>query len=282
MKKYAIITGADGGMGAEITRSLCCEDYHVVMACCNIERANKVRNTLACETGNTDIEVLFLDLSSMECVKRFSAIILDRNVEIGALMLNAGILETEGRTETVDGLERTVSVNYVGHYLLTRLLISCMSSGSRIVAMSSLTYRFGRIDYNCFFNRGCRGSFLRIAAYSNTKLALTLFALRLSRELDSKGVKVNIADPGIVSTDIIRFRMWFDPLTDIFFRPFIRTPYEGAKTAISLLTTNLGIKNNGRFFSSCKCQELPNRILDHSVADRLWQETENVVSKWLD
>ena len=43
------------------------------------------------------------------------------------------------------------------------------------------------------------------------------------------------ADPGIVSTDIITMHMWFDPLTDILFRPFIRTPRQGAATAVHLL-----------------------------------------------
>lgn len=54
-----------------------------------------------------------------------------------------------------------------------------------------------------------------------------LFTIELSERLREKGITVNAADPGIVSTDIITMHQWFDPLTDIFFRPFIRTPKKG-------------------------------------------------------
>ena len=79
------------------------------------------------------------------------------------------------------------------------------------------------------------GSFWRIPIYSNTKLALWLFTRKLAEMLKDKGITVNAADPGIVSTNIISMDMWFDPLTDVLFRPFIRTPRQGADTAIRLL-----------------------------------------------
>ena len=70
---------------------------------------------------------------------------------------------------------------------------------------------------------------------SNTKLAITLFTLDLARRVKGKGTTVNASDPGVVNTEIIRMQMFFDPLTDLFFRPFIRTPRQGADTAIRLL-----------------------------------------------
>ena len=149
-------------------------------------------------------------------------------------MNDAGTMET-GRHITEDGLERTVSVNYVGHYLLTRKLLPLMKEGSRIVNMVSCTYAIGRLDFPDFFTKGKKGAFWRIPIYSNTKLALTLFTIDLANRVREKGIVVNAADPGIVSTDIITMHAWFDPLTDILFRPFIRTPRKGAATAIHLL-----------------------------------------------
>lgn len=46
-----------------------------------------------------------------------------------------------------------------------------------------------------------------------------LFTIELSERLREKGITVNAADPGIVSTDIITMHQWFDPLTDIFSAP---------------------------------------------------------------
>ena len=281
MKEYAVITGADGCMGAEIARAVAKQGYHVVMACCNLERAHKKRAMLVADTGNEDIEVMYIDLASLQTVKDFAVRLQERNVSVALLMNNAGILETEGRTITVDGLERTVSVNYVGHYLLTRLLLPMMHRGSRIVSMASLTYRFGRLYFPEFFTLGCRGFFWRIFPYSNTKLALTMFTRKLSQLIADRGITVNCADPGVVSTDIIAFKMWFDKLTDIFFRPIIRTPAQGAATAVHLLLSPEVAGESGGFYASCKRRKLAKRYVDSETTEKLWELTEQRVEKWL-
>ena len=135
--KWAIITGADGGMGTEITRAVAKAGYQVIMAFFNPQKAETVRACLIEETGNPNLEVMALDLASMQSVASFADRILERNLPVSLLMNNAGTMET-GLHITVDGFERTVSVNYVGPYLLTRKLIPAMVRGARIVNMVSL------------------------------------------------------------------------------------------------------------------------------------------------
>ena len=189
-------------------------------------------------------------------------------------------METERRM-TEDGLERTVSVNYVGPWLLTRKLLPLMREGSRIVNMVSCTYAIGCLDFPDFFFRGRKGSFWRIPIYSNTKLALTLFTIDLANRLKNNGIVVNAADPGIVSTGIIRMQMWFDPLTDIFFRPFIRSPRKGAATAISLLLDDDGGKRTGTLNASCRVKNLSEKYTRHVQMKELWDKTEQIVGRWL-
>ena len=208
--KWAIITGADGGMGTEITRAVATAGYHVIMACYNPQKAENVCQRLMKETGNPNLEVLAIDLSSMHSVASFTDRILERKLSISLLMNNAGTMET-GFSITNDGFERTVSVNYVGPYLLTRKLVPTMASGARIVNMVSCTYAIGRLDFPDFFHRGKTGNFWRIPVYSNTKLALLLFTFELSEQLREKGITVNAADPGIVSTDIITCLLYTSP-----------------------------------------------------------------------
>ena len=182
---------------------------------------------------------------------------------------------------TEDGLERTVSVNYVGPYLLTRKLLPLMGQGSRVVNMVSCTYAIGHLDFPDFFTRGRKGSFWRIPIYSNTKLALTLFTLDLAARVKGQGITVNAADPGIVSTDIITMHMWFDPLTDLFFRPFIRTPRQGADTAIRLLLDEDGGQRTGTFNVSGHAKPLSGKYTKHRQMQELWNRTEEIVKKWL-
>lgn len=280
MKPLAIVTGADGGMGSEITRALALAGYRVVMACHDLERAARKQQLIRTETGNPDIEVRPIDLASLASVRDFARQVLAEGQPIARLMNNAGTMETARHT-TEDGLERTVSVNYVGPYLLTRLLLPLMERGSRVVNMVSCTYAIGRLDFPDFFTLGCRGSFWRIPIYSNTKLALTLFTLDLARRVEQRGIVVHAADPGIVSTDIIRMQMWFDPLTDIFFRPFIRTPRQGAATAIGLLLGEEAGQCTGTFNASCHSKTLSDKYLHHPQMEELWQLTEERVKGYL-
>lgn len=280
MKKLAIITGADGGMGTEITRAVAAAGYRVIMACCNLEKAEAKRQLLVKETGNSDLEVRRIDLADLSSVASFADTLLKEGIPVSLLMNNAGTMETR-RTVTADGLERTVSVNYVGPYLLTRKLLPLMGAGSRVVNMVSCTYAIGRLDFPHFFEQGRKGSFWRIPIYSNTKLALTLFTLRLAELVKERGIVVNCADPGIVSTDIITMHMWFDPLTDILFRPFIRTPRQGADTAIRLLLDEETGHRTGTLNLSGKPKHLSEKYTRHVQMQELWDKTEAIVKRWL-
>ena len=105
--KWAIITGADGGMGTEITRAVAKAGYRIIMACYHPKKAEVVRERLSKETGNPDLEVIAIDLSSMQSVVAFASQILERNLPISLLMNNAGTMETGFHT-TFEGFERTV------------------------------------------------------------------------------------------------------------------------------------------------------------------------------
>lgn len=279
-RKLAVITGADGGMGQEITRAVAMAGYRVIMACLRVEKGEEVREALLRERGDLQVEVRSIDLASFVSVSVFADTLVAEGGQVSLLMNNAGTMETAFHC-TEDGYERTVQVNYMGHYLLTRKLLPLMGEGSRIVNMVSCTYAIGRLDFPDFFTKGRKGVFWRIPIYSNTKLALTLFTLKLADELCERGITVNAADPGIVSTDMITMHMWFDPLTDIFFRPFIRTPRQGADTAIRLLLDKEWAGTSGRLFVSGHPKTLSAKYTPHVQQDELWKRTEQIVQSWL-
>lgn len=277
MSKLAIITGADGGMGTEITRAVAQAGYHIIMLCYTLFKGEERKNQLILETGNEDIEVRQIDLSSMASVTNVADDLLGRGKHIDLLMNNAGTMST-GLMTTEDGLEYTVAVNYVAPFLLTLKLLPLMGKGTRIVNMISCTYSIGQLTSE-FFTRGKSGSFWRIPVYSNTKLALWLFTRELSERLKEDGIAVNAADPGIVSTNIIRMDMWFDPLTDLLFRPCIRTPRQGASTAISLLLDDRWEGVTGQMFASGKPKKVKDKFMNHPQAKQLWVDTKAYLEK---
>ena len=108
---------------------------------------------------------------------------------------------------------------------------------------------------------------------------MLLFTFELAERLRVRGITVNAADPGIVSTDIIRMHQWFDPLTDIFFRPFIRTPLQGASTAIGLLLDVEAGKQTATFNLNNHLHPLSEKYTHHDQRVQLWEETERILSE---
>lgn len=278
--KLAIITGADGGMGYEETKAVALKGYHTIMACYCPKRAEEKCAKLIQETGNSNIEIIGIDLANLASVRQFAEKVKSRFQRVDLLMNNAGTMET-GYHYTVDGLERTISVNYVGPYLLSRLLLPLMGKGSRIVNMASLVYPLGRLNFPQFFERGMKGWWWRIFPYFNSKLAITLFTIELAKRVKEQGITVNAADPGIVSTNIIRMQMWFDPITDLIFRPVIRTPRQGADTAIHLLLDEDKAEQTGTFNRSNHIFDIGEKYMNHKQMVELWDRTEEIVKPFL-
>lgn len=278
--KIAIITGADGDMGMEETRAMAQAGYHTIMACYCPKKAQEKCEKLKKETGNDNIEVMGIDLANLQTVRNFADIIKERFGRVDRLMNNAGTLET-GQHFTVDGLERTICVNYVGPFLLTRLLLPLMPEGARIVNMASCVHPLGRLNFPHLFEKGCKGCFMRIWPYSNSKLAITLFTFELAKRIKKLGITVNAVDPGIVDTGIIRMQMFFDPITDLIFRPIIRTPLQGADTAINLLLSEDVEGQTGTFNRTRRIISLGKKYTEHPQMLELWQRTEQIVMPYL-
>ncbi|KAA8588270.1 hypothetical protein FQN60_001464 [Etheostoma spectabile] len=109
--------------------------------------------TICEEYKEAKVEFSKLDLASLESVRQFVKSFKERDLPLNILVNNAGVmLIPEGRTE--DGFEQHFGVNYLGHFLLTWLLLDTLKvSGkcgnfSRVVNVSSSAHRIGEIRLN--------------------------------------------------------------------------------------------------------------------------------------
>lgn len=276
MKRVAIITGANGGMGAVHTRTVAQAGYEVVMACQDLNKARPTYEQIQREVGS-EIVLLPLDLSSLASIRAFVTEIQQRYTHVDLLLNNAGVL-CHGPATTVDGIEYTTGVNYLGHYFLTHQLVTLMSAGSRIVNMVSLTYRFGEIS-DTLFAPLTQKQFNRFSVYSNSKLALLYFTLDAAEAWASRGIVVNCADPGIVSTNIIcQGNVVIDKLCDIFFRPIIRTPEQGAATML-YLALDPQCTQSGGCYKSKKPVKLSKSLIENPRRQWLREETEKIIAQ---
>lgn len=229
--KLALVTGADGGMGTIHTRTLAKAGYEVIMACYDAEVARPVYEEIQKETGAT-LHLMQVDLGNLQDIIRFADEVKGKFSSLQILLNNAGVLCHRAKN-SVNGVEYTAAVNYLGHYTLTNALLPIMGQGTRIVSMISIAYIMGKIKED-FLSETNDKKFNRFTTYGNSKRALYYFMLDVADEWKKRGICINVADPDIVSTGIIRQgNVVVDKLCDWFFRPVINTPEEGAATMLA-------------------------------------------------
>jgi NAD(P)-dependent dehydrogenase (short-subunit alcohol dehydrogenase family) len=136
--------------------------------------------------------------------------------------------------ETRDGFESQMAINYLGHFLLTHLLMPQLIAGSknnegknsRIVNVSSCIHKIGEIDYDDFH---CKKFYYPVDAYSKSKLAQVYFTRHLDKYLKDKQLKVqvNSVHPGIVNTDLFEHSSiaYVPFIKDIFYKVIIKCLY---------------------------------------------------------
>lgn len=268
-KVQIIITGATGSIGFEAVMAMAKRNYSVIMACRNVSKGEEARERVLKENPGADLQVMQVDMASLTSVMKFVEALKSRGDKLDGLFNNAGTMQRK-YTLTEDGFEQTVAVNYLAPYLLTRQLLPLFRADAHLVNMVSMTCRFAHVNRDFFKTEP--QDFQQLGTYGDSKLALLLFTIALSREVD---FHVNMADPGVVNTNMIHMNRWFDPLADVIFRPFCKSPEKGAIPAVNALMT----AKNLRYFKGRGCCKVPNKYMLNSNVDWLWENTERVLKE---
>lgn len=274
-EKIAIVTGANGGMGSVITKTVALNGYKVIMACKDLIKSKPVYEKIKAET-RADIQLVYLDLASFESIQMFVSHIKTQYEHIDLLLNNAGTLCHKPEI-TSNNIERTVGVNYLGHYILSNMLLPLMGKGTRVVNMVSLTYKYGKINPDLFIPKN-EHIFNRFTTYSDSKLAFFYFTMDSAQAWKERGITVNCADPGIVSTNIIRMgNKIIDKLCDIFFRPIIKKPKQGAATLLKLALSPTLEGVTGKCYANKKETKISERILNSPQRELLHELTRQLL-----
>ena len=270
-KNQIIVTGATGSIGLAATKSLLSKDLPVIMACRNIKKANSQRDILIKEFPHSEIDVIELDLNSLYSIRTFTENIKNQGFKVDKLLNNAGII-CRDFTVNDDGFETTVAVNYLGPLYLTQLMIPLMSDDFTVVNTVSVTRGVSKLDKH-FFDLD-KKRFSQLGTYGKAKYALFLSSLTLSEKI--KNGRVNLTDPGVVDSNMISMHRWFDPLADVLFRPFCKSPEKGAIPAVNALlykTTRQEDNETTRLFSGNKSKVIPQKYYDEEIREWLWEES---------
>ena len=278
--KACIVTGANTGLGLSDARILAQKGARVILACRDMEKANAAVEIIRAAVPRANVCASKLDLSSLASVREFAARFAGEYDRLDLLINNAGVM-VPPKTFTKDGFELQFGTNHLGHFLLTGLLLPLLGKApaARIVSLSSIAHRFGRIDFD---NLNAERGYSKGEAYNQSKLACLMFALELQRRLEKKGSSIISvsAHPGLTKSELTRhdaiwlFMMWLLRA---------QTPDEGAMPTLRAATDPE--VRGGEYYGPAGFQAahgpavkgIPVRhAFDTAVAERLWTTSERL------
>ncbi|MEV6960343.1 oxidoreductase [Streptomyces sp. NPDC051207] len=286
--RTAVITGANSGIGFEAARVLARRGATVVLACRNPDRAAEARRRIAAAAPGARVVTQRLDLASLASVRGAAEALRADHPRIDLLINNAGGLRLRhGVTE--DGFEETLAVNHLGPFALTGLLLDRLltTPGSRVVTVSSIGHRHGRMDFaDLGFERGYRA----MPAYFRAKLANLMFTYELQRRLTAAGAGTIAvaAHPGNAATEFTRdfpapVRALMSPRLGLLNSWLVQSPRMGALSTLRAATdpdaeggAYFGPPGPAQFTGHPERVESSRRSHDAQAQRRLWRESERL------
>jgi NAD(P)-dependent dehydrogenase (short-subunit alcohol dehydrogenase family) len=269
--KVAMVTGANAGMGKEISLALAGMGATVVMVSRDRARGETARAEVESKTGNRQVELLLADLSSQKSIRGLVTEFEARHDRLHVLVNNVGITLPK-RTETADGIEAVFATNHLAPFLLTNLLVPVLkaSAPSRVVTVSSAAHTMGKIDFD---DLQSAWRYNEIRVYNASKLANVLFTYELARHLAGSGVTANVVEPGLVKTNM---RV---PFPFSIFSLMRGAVAKGARPTVFLASSPEVEGVSGKFFSQKGVATTSSKqSYDEDAARRLWTRSEELTS----
>ncbi len=191
MEKTILITGATDGIGLETAKMLVSQGHKVLLHGRNPAKLDKVAKELAALPGDGQVECYLADLSSMDDVEILAKAVAEKHAQLDVLINNAGVLKTADPI-TPDGLDVRFAVNTLAPYLLTQKLLPLLGASGRVVNLSSAAQApvnpealAGRVELS-----------EDMAAYAQSKLALTMWSRVMGLEYKDSGPVIVAVNPG--------------------------------------------------------------------------------------
>lgn len=284
-KLTAIVTGGARGIGLETSRVLVMRGAHVIIGARNLEAANEAKSLLLKSNKDGKVNVLKLDLSSMESIRAFVDGFLALRLPLNILINNAGIMFCPYELSR-DGIESQFATNHLSHFHLTNLLLKKMKETSketgiegRIVNVSSIAHRYtykGNIRFHKLNNdKGYSDK----KAYGQSKLANILHANELSRRLKEEGenITVNSVHPGLIMTNLMQYSALRMRILQLFTVPMWKSVPQGAATTcfVALHPKLKGV--TGKYFVDCNECPPSKSATNQALARKLWDFSNDLV-----
>ena len=267
--KTVLVTGATDGLGRHIARELAVKGATVLLHGRNQERLEAILEDVRGREGGGEARSYLADLSSLAAVRGLTERILEDEGRLDVLVNNAGTVSRERRMSE-DGVELTFAVNYLSHFLLTRLLMPLLrnSGPARIVNVASAGQ--SPIDFS---DTMLERDYDAMRAYSQSKLAQIMFTFELAEREGNAGVTVNALHPAsLMDTKMVRESFGYT----------MSTVEEGSEAVVRLAVSPEVEGITGTYFDGTSEARADRQAYDPQARERLWTLSEQLCGPLLE
>ena len=197
--KTVVVTGANSGIGFKTVETLVYLGAKVIMACRNMEKANKARDLLINDYPNACISIMSLDLASFSSIDNF--ILNLKGIDIDVFVNNAGVFHMPNM-KTKDGFELVIGTNYYGVYYLSEKLLpylKCLKHTVHYINTISMIHKIGKINYDDFYHTKKYNNF---SVYATSKVCLARYTYFKALEYKDSNVLIYMNHPGVTITPL--------------------------------------------------------------------------------
>jgi NAD(P)-dependent dehydrogenase (short-subunit alcohol dehydrogenase family) len=264
-----LVTGATDGLGKRVALELAAKGAIVLLHGRNPERLEATLEETRRETGNKRLGAYLANFSSLGEVRGLAERVLSDHDRLDVLINNAGVIVPE-RQESEDGFELTFAVNFLAHFLLTKMLLPLLrdSTPARIVNVASAGQ--SPIDFaNVMLERG----YDAMKAYTRSKLAQVMFTFELAERLSGTGVSVNALHPAsLMDTKMVLETFGYT----------MSTVQEGTDATVCLAVSPELEGVTGRYFDGQREGHANRQAYDAQARKRLWALSEELCGPLLE
>jgi NAD(P)-dependent dehydrogenase (short-subunit alcohol dehydrogenase family) len=263
--KTVLVTGSTDGIGRQTAVELAALGADVLVHGRAARRGAAALAAVQAASAGGSAALYLANLSTVAGVRELGARIRAEHARLDVLVNNAGVYSDERRV-TGDGLELTFAVNVLAPFVLSRELLPPLRAAapSRIVNLSSASHWTGEMHWA---DLQSASGYDAIAAYDQSKLAVTLLTFELARRLTGSGVTVVCLDPGDVDTKMLRAG-WPDlPGVDVV---------AGAATSVHLAASPDVVGVSGVYYEGGRETAPLEASRDRGSQARLWRVLEGL------
>ena len=275
--RICVITGANAGIGFATAQGLATAGLRLVLACRSNTRGEAAAAMIRHESGNQNVSVMVCDLSSQDSIRRFADNFHDGFGRLDILINNAAMYAPK-RELSVDGLELQFATNYLGPFLLTRLLLGKLRAAapSRIINVSTANHSAVSLNLD---DLQSESDYEPRVVHMRSKLALMLFTFELARRLQGTSVTANCLHPGVIATNLLGDVRQVPP-DQRFTSAMGGDPLEvGARTPIWLATSAQVAGVSGCYFDACRVVASSPESRDEGKCRKLWVISERLTGQ---